>query len=97
MTERFPFVASRPCFVPPPRACDCHIHVFGPTVDYPYVGGRIYTPPDALPEDGLKMLRTLGMERVVLVQPSIYGTDNSRMLDGSTGNKKAHPRLYNGG
>jgi len=27
------------------------------------------------------MLRTLGMERVVLVQPSIYGTDNSRMLD----------------
>jgi predicted TIM-barrel fold metal-dependent hydrolase len=62
-------------------------------VDYPYVEGRIYT----LPDDGLRMLRTLGMERVVLVQPSIYGTDNSRMLDGSTGNKKAHPRLYNGG
>ena len=48
-------------------------------------------------EDGLKMLRTLGMERVALVQPGIYGTDNIRMLDGSTGNKKAHPRLYNGG
>lgn len=27
------------------------------------------------------MLRSLGTERVVLVQPSIYGTDNSRMLD----------------
>ncbi|MHC4800419.1 MAG: amidohydrolase family protein, partial [Planctomycetota bacterium] len=66
MTERFPFVASRPRFVPPPGACDCHIHVFGPTVDYPYVEGRIYT----LPDDGLRMLRTLGMERVVLVQPS---------------------------
>ena len=38
-------------------------------------------PPEALPDDGLKMLRTLGMERVVLVQPSIYGTDNSRMAD----------------
>lgn len=27
------------------------------------------------------MLHTLGIERVVLVQPSIYGTDNSRMVD----------------
>lgn len=81
MTERFPFVASRPRFVPSPRACDCHIHVFGPATKYPYVEGPTYTPPDALPEDGLTMLRTLGMERVVLVQPSIYGTDNSRMLD----------------
>jgi predicted TIM-barrel fold metal-dependent hydrolase len=81
MSERFPFVANPPCFVPPPHACDCHIHVFGPAADYPYAEGRAYTPPDALPEDGLTMLRTLGMERVVLVQPSIYGTDNSRMLD----------------
>jgi len=81
MSERFPFVANPPCFVPPPHACDCHIHVFGPAANYPYVEGRTYTPPEALPEDGLTMLHTLGMERVVLVQPSIYGTDNSRMLD----------------
>ena len=81
MTERFPFVASPPSFVPPPHACDCHIHVFGPITHYPYMRGRTYTPPDALPEDGLTMLHTLGMERVVLVQPSIYGTDNRRMLD----------------
>ena len=84
MSARFPFVASPPNFAPPPKACDCHIHVFGPAADYPYAEGGTYTPPDALPEDGLTMLRTLGMERVVLVQPSIYGTDNSRMLDAMT-------------
>ena len=77
MTARFPFVANPPCFVPPSHACDCHIHVFGPAANYPYVEGRTYT----LPEDGLTMVHTLGMERVVLVQPSIHGTDNSRMLD----------------
>ncbi|NIS62197.1 MAG: amidohydrolase family protein [Proteobacteria bacterium] len=81
MPVRFPFVTSPPRFAPPPKACDCHIHVFGEAADYPYAEGRTYTPPDALPEDGLAMLHTLGIERVVLVQPSIYGTDNSRMVD----------------
>ncbi|NIO05072.1 MAG: amidohydrolase family protein [Proteobacteria bacterium] len=81
MTEKFSFIASPPRFVPPPGSCDSHIHVFGPAKNYPHVEGRTYTPPDALPEDAMTMLRTLGMERVVLVQPSIYGTDNSRMLD----------------
>ena len=28
------------------------------------------------------MLKRLGMARVVIVQPSFYGTDNSCMLDG---------------
>jgi hypothetical protein len=79
MAARFPFAASPPRFAPPPKACDCHIHVFGPAVDYPYEEGRTYTPSDALPEDGLTMLRTLGMGPVVLVQPSIYGTHSSRM------------------
>ncbi|MHC4799333.1 MAG: amidohydrolase family protein [Planctomycetota bacterium] len=81
MTERFPFIATRPHFVPPPGACDCHIHVFGPTTSYPYIYGRTYTPPDALPVDAMTMLRTLWMDRAVFVQPSIYGTNNSRMLD----------------
>jgi predicted TIM-barrel fold metal-dependent hydrolase len=81
MTERFPFVASKPHFVSPPKTCDCHIHVFGPTNKYPYVKGRTCTPPDALPEDVMTMLCTRGLERVVLVQPSIYGTDNGRMTD----------------
>ncbi len=81
MNEKFSFIASPPRFVPPPGSCDCHIHVFGPTASYPYVQRRTYTPPDALTGDAMTMLCKLGMERVVLVQPSIYGTDNRCMLD----------------
>ena len=63
------------------HACDCHAHVCGPASRYPYVPNRLYTPQDALPADYRQMLDSLGMERGVLVQPSIYGTDNRAMLD----------------
>jgi 2-pyrone-4,6-dicarboxylate lactonase len=62
-------------------ACDCHAHVCGPASRYPYAPNRLYTPEDALPADYRQMLDSLGMERGVLVQPSIYGTDNQAMLD----------------
>ena len=65
----------------PPGATDTHAHVCGPAARYAYFKDRIYTPPDALPTDYRKMLDTLGVERAVLVQPSVYGTDNSAMLD----------------
>jgi predicted TIM-barrel fold metal-dependent hydrolase len=41
----------------------------------------VYTPPDALLPDYQRMLATLGVERAVLVQPSVYGTDNAALLD----------------
>ncbi|HXM80550.1 MAG TPA: amidohydrolase family protein [Burkholderiales bacterium] len=62
-------------------ACDCHAHVCGPQSRYPYAANRLYTPHDALPADFRHMLDTLGVERGVLVQPSIYGTDNRALLD----------------
>src|SRR4051812_24341414 len=62
-------------------ACDCHAHVCGPQSRYPYAADRLYTPHDALLADYRAMLESLGMERGVLVQPSIYGTDNRAMLD----------------
>jgi 2-pyrone-4,6-dicarboxylate lactonase len=65
----------------PSGSCDCHAHVFGPQDRYPYDPKRRYTPPDALPSAYIKMLRTLGIERAVLVQPSVYMTDNSALLD----------------
>jgi len=65
----------------PPRACDTHAHIMGPKTRYAYSPARIYTPPDCLLPDYLKMLATLGVERAVLVQPSVYGTDNSVMLE----------------
>ena len=63
----------------PPNACDCHAHICGPIERFPYAEKRIYTPPDALLPAYMHMLQTLGVERCVLVQPSVYGTDNQVM------------------
>jgi predicted TIM-barrel fold metal-dependent hydrolase len=64
----------------PPGTCDTHAHIVGPQQAFPYDPKRRYTPPDALVPDYLKMLRTLGVERAVLVQPSVYMTDNACLL-----------------
>lgn len=71
----------RPSFAIPPHACDCHAHVIGPAKLHPFVPDRSYTPPDALLPDYLHVVRTLGFQRIVLVQPSMHGTDNTVMLD----------------
>jgi predicted TIM-barrel fold metal-dependent hydrolase len=63
------------------RSCDTHAHIMGPKARYDYSPARIYTPPDCLLADYLHMLDTLGVERGVLVQPSVYGTDNTVMLE----------------
>jgi predicted TIM-barrel fold metal-dependent hydrolase len=55
--------------------------VLGPPSRYPYVPNRSYTPPDALPSDYLRMLDTLGIQRMVVVQASCYGEDNRRTID----------------
>lgn len=65
----------------PAGACDCHAHVFGPQTRYPFLPDAGYIAPDALPSDYVRMLTTVGCARAVLVQPSVYGTDNRCMLD----------------
>lgn len=64
----------------PAGSCDCHAHICGPGADYPYAPERIYTPHDSLLPDYLAMLATVGAERCVLIQPSVYGADNRVML-----------------
>ena len=65
----------------PAGSCDCHAHVFGPAARYAYSPARGYTPPDASWEEYLAMLDVLGIERAVIVQPSVYGTDNACTRD----------------
>ena len=60
----------------PAGAADCHMHVFGPAARYPWSPARGYTPAQALLEDYAAVQARLGLERVVVVQPSVYGTDN---------------------
>ena len=65
----------------PRGSCDCHAHVFGPQSRYPFLPHAGYIAPDASGADFVRMLTTIGCDRAVLVQPSVYGTDNSAMLD----------------
>jgi 2-pyrone-4,6-dicarboxylate lactonase len=72
---------KRPAVAVPPLACDVHAHVCGAESRYPLIAQRLYTPPEASPQAFRHMLDALGVARGVLVQPSIYGTDNRAMLD----------------
>src|ERR1700723_1265699 len=65
----------------PERACDCHVHVFGDPGRFPFAASRTYTPESASAAQLLAMHRALHISRVVIVQPSVYGTDNSCALD----------------
>lgn len=69
-------------FRPPPGSCDCHVHVFLDTAKYPYSEKRVYSPPLATAADLLALQRALHMDHVVIVTPSVYGTDNSATLAG---------------
>jgi 2-pyrone-4,6-dicarboxylate lactonase len=68
-----------PAFAMPSGACDAHFHVFEP--GYPHVPDPLYTFPDGTVEQYLALTAALGIERMVLVQPTFYGTDNSLLVD----------------
>jgi predicted TIM-barrel fold metal-dependent hydrolase len=61
--------------------CDCHAHIFGSRDTYALAPGADYAPDNATVAEYQAVLAQLGIERCVLVQPSIYGVDNSCMLD----------------
>src|SRR3954451_25198375 len=66
----------------PPGACDCHTHIHGDAREFPMFAGRVYTPEAAMPEEMAQLHKAVRMQRVVIVTPSIYGTDNSATLWG---------------
>lgn len=71
----------KPSFVPPPNSCDTHFHIFGPPDKFPFAETRQYTPPAAPLEHYLSMSAVIGIDRGVVVQPSVHGLDNSVTLD----------------
>jgi predicted TIM-barrel fold metal-dependent hydrolase len=66
----------------PPGACDCHTHIYGDPEKFRLFAGRVYTPETALPEEMGALHKALRVQRVVIVTPSVYGTDNSSTLYG---------------
>jgi len=65
----------------PSGACDCHTHIFGDPARFSFAGDRVYTPEPASIEEMRTLHAALRMDRVVIVQPSVYGTDNACTLD----------------
>jgi predicted TIM-barrel fold metal-dependent hydrolase len=66
----------------PADACDCHTHIHGDPDQFPFFADRVYTPETALPKEMAALHRALRIKRVVIVTPSVYGTDNSATLYG---------------
>ncbi|KAL3486843.1 hypothetical protein BJX62DRAFT_228477 [Aspergillus germanicus] len=63
----------------PHKSWDSHMHVVEPR--YPVVADAAYEPTPHTIHDAIEFETSLGIENVVLVQPSIYGHDNSCLLD----------------
>ena len=78
-----------PDFTVPTNACDCHFHIFDTPSEQ--VLPRSYTARRAPLDELNRVHKQLGITRSVVVQPSIYGTDNRTTLSAvaSTDSMKA--------
>jgi D-galactarolactone isomerase len=63
-------------------ACDTHIHFYDHR--HPVAPAATLRPPDATPDDYRDVQAALGAERIVVVQPTTYGLDNTCQLDAMT-------------
>ncbi|KAJ5204812.1 Amidohydrolase 2 [Penicillium cinerascens] len=84
LVQRSFHAAAAPVSVPlnhriPSRSWDSHMHVVEPK-RFPISPKAVYQPTTHTLEDALFFESTLGVENLVFVQPSIYGTDNSCLL-----------------
>jgi len=62
-------------------ACDSHVHVIGPQDQYSMCKDRPYTPAPAGIRALQKHMGRMSVGRAVIVQPSVYGTDNRCLID----------------
>jgi 2-pyrone-4,6-dicarboxylate lactonase len=70
-----------PVPLPPPKSCDCQFHIFGDAAKYPLRFDTTFVPPRASFADMHSVLRTLGIERGVIVHTQRYDTDHSLLID----------------
>lgn len=71
---------SKPRFAVPAGAVDCHVHILDPA-RFALAPKRAYTPGPATVAMLRKMHAKLGIKRTVVIQNSVYGADNSCILD----------------
>ena len=68
-----------PQLVTPPGSCDTHMHFYND--EFPSAPTALMTPPNAWVDAYRAVQKRLNLERVVVVQPTTYGTDNSCQLE----------------
>jgi len=73
-------------------SCDCHVHVIGERERYPMLALRPYTPGEASLHALGQHMNRMSLGRAVIVQPSVYGTDNRCLMDCLD----AEPRKFRG-
>jgi D-galactarolactone isomerase len=73
MVEAYPLLSA------PRGSCDTHMHFYNDA--YPSAPTALFTPPNAWVDAYRAVQRRLNLERVVVVQPTTYGTDNRCLLE----------------
>lgn len=63
----------------PHGVCDCHVHIYEDR--FALAPSATFRPPHAPVSAYRQVQRALGLQRVVLVQPTGYGFDNTCLLD----------------
>ena len=63
----------------PAGSCDTHMHVYD--ARFPAAPTALLHPPDALVGTYREVQHALGLERVVVVQPTTYGFDNTCQIE----------------
>jgi len=64
----------------PRGGCNCHTHIFDPG-HFMYATPRPYTPETANVEDLRALQKGLHLDRVIISQPTVYGSDMACTLD----------------
>lgn len=70
---------NHPSLKAPAGACDCHMHIFDSR--FPLAEKARRKEADAPVSEYRKLQQRLGLERVVIVQPTAYGRDNRCTLE----------------
>jgi D-galactarolactone isomerase len=63
----------------PAGACDCHIHIYEP--GYALAPTATFVPPPGPVKAYQQVQQALGLSRVIEVQPTGYGFDNTCTVD----------------
>ena len=72
-------MSATPLLRVPPGACDTHMHIY--EARFAFAPTATIKPPPAPVSAYCQMQKQLGLDRVVVVQPSAYGFDNTCTLE----------------